>query len=961
MSNDGHELETPATKTGSNLEAPPLASAQTLGRYQILSVAGTGGMGRVYAAFDPKLDRRVALKVVHTSKDTHHQRAAREAKALARLSHPNVVAIHEVNESNDGLLIAMEYVQGQTLKAWMEANPPSKTSAWLSEALDLLLQAGRGLCAAHDAQLVHRDFKPSNVLVGDDGRVRVVDFGLARDVLDRSSITATSDGDSAEVSDSVTRTGTVVGTPAYMAPEQRVGNPPEARMDQYSFCVVAWEMLFAERPTDAKAARPEESQVPATLEKALRKGLSKKANNRFDTIENLLERLAAERDALGGKPPRTWWKWLAAAALLPLGYGAFELAQRAWTQHQVETCQSGVAAIDADWNSEVAAELSTTLAKTRSGSDPAYVERAVSKLDEYAVAWRDSFSNACTTSIQDKAWTPTQTEAVTWCLDEKRGEFGALATALQLGTDAAAESAVEAAYGLPQSSWCLEPASLPELPPEELRTQAAFADVRGALRTAGALHSTGQYEKSEQEAREALKAAEEIGWDPLIAEARLQVLASAAIISIDRQLVEDLARDAYIEALRSRSWNLAASAAIEVARVQRQHGKVDSALYWSNLGEAMLDLAGGTRPLQQAELARVRSRVLDFLGRPDDAMEAGTQAIDILQASLGADHPRTKMARRAVAEVLTGLGRFEEAVQILESAVESDRHSLGERHPSVGRSLSLLAANHRESGQLASAEDAALESLEISKHNRGPDSFDTSLAQRDLGLIYLAQRKWEEAESVFLEAQRIQSSLSGSPKVHLSVNQYLLKAQEAAGHLDAAWETSAKLVEVLDAGHGIDPINRSIAYVNVAKLARRQGKVEDALELHDRALALIVAKFGDAHEEVVHIQTNRAVTLLLARRFDEALLIQTDALALHGRIASERDIPSSWMHENLAKIHSGLGNFDKALAELQLSQEIRLEFVAPDTDLAKRVPKLIAGLCEKEKFAPACELHSREE
>ena len=180
---DERGQDTPATRTGANAPHDVIVAAQSLGRYQILSVAGTGGMGRVYAAFDPQLDRRVALKVVLGSvTGRHRERAAREAKALARVAHPNVVAIHEVSEHEGQLLIAMEYVRGRTLKSWMAELPPSNSRTWLLEALDVLLQAGRGLSAAHDANLVHRDFKPSNVLVGDDGRVQVVDFGLARDV-----------------------------------------------------------------------------------------------------------------------------------------------------------------------------------------------------------------------------------------------------------------------------------------------------------------------------------------------------------------------------------------------------------------------------------------------------------------------------------------------------------------------------------------------------------------------------------------------------------------------------------------------------------------------------------------------------------------------------------------------------------------------------------------------------------
>jgi len=231
-------------------DAPPSPPApgpgSQIGRYRILDLVGAGGMGVVYSAFDPELDRRVALKLVRTAADEESQRARllREARAIARVAHPNVVAVHDAGTIGDRVFIAMEFVDGATL---------TKSSRSLPERLELLAQAGQGLLAAHRAGLVHRDFKPDNVLVGRDGRVRVTDFGLARPQAE--SDPAPSPDELRRSPDvPLTQTGALAGTPAYMAPEQMRGERIDVRADVFSFCVTAWECLHGARPFAGRSA-----------------------------------------------------------------------------------------------------------------------------------------------------------------------------------------------------------------------------------------------------------------------------------------------------------------------------------------------------------------------------------------------------------------------------------------------------------------------------------------------------------------------------------------------------------------------------------------------------------------------------------------------------------------------------------------------------------------------------------
>ncbi len=309
-----------------------LARGSVVGRYLVLERLGAGGMAVVYRAYDPELARRVALKVQHAPEavDVEELRARmlREAQSMARLAHPNVVPIFDVGPFQDGIFLAMELVDGGTLAQWLRTHGGS----WRT-VLPLLKQAGEGLAAAHRAGVVHRDFKPGNVMVGADGRARVTDFGLARELSGTATDSAMlAIGVQTPRSDEVlTQEGTFMGTPAYMAPEQLELQPADDRSDQFSFCVAAWEALYGQRPFNGpnvlalrnamnEAPKGATGDVPAPLRRALERGLAVRREDRFPSMAALLE-------ALEPPGPRAPLKWVAAA-------GAVTLAGIAWLAWQ---------------------------------------------------------------------------------------------------------------------------------------------------------------------------------------------------------------------------------------------------------------------------------------------------------------------------------------------------------------------------------------------------------------------------------------------------------------------------------------------------------------------------------------------------------------------------------------------------------------------------------------------------
>lgn len=315
-----------------------LSPGQTVGRFVVLGRIGSGGMGVVFAAYDPKLDRKVALKLLRNPDDERipphdaQMRLRREAQAIAQLSHPNVIQVYDVGTYQSEVYIAMEFVDGQTLTRWLR-----KWERPWKDILDKFLQAGRALAAAHQGGLMHRDFKPDNVLVGKDERVRVMDFGLARSLFfDGDSVSRALDVVSIPISDSgnvlgqpLTKTGTVLGTPRFMAPEQFAGQDTDARSDQFSFCVALYESLYGYHPfPDNNAAGlvkspqhtqvrppPDDTRVPGWLHATIVRGLAADPMRRWASMSALLRALAPRPE-----PTRS------IVALLAAGVAAVALA-----------------------------------------------------------------------------------------------------------------------------------------------------------------------------------------------------------------------------------------------------------------------------------------------------------------------------------------------------------------------------------------------------------------------------------------------------------------------------------------------------------------------------------------------------------------------------------------------------------------------------------------------------------
>lgn len=450
-----------------------------IGRFTVIKRLGEGGMGVVYSAYDDELERKIAIKLLRSDASSPGSRGRarllREAQAMAKLSHPNVIPVFEVGTHEDNVYIAMEYVRGRTLTQWLEETEPG-----IAEVLDVFAQAGAALAAAHAAGLVHRDFKPDNVMVGDDGRIRVVDFGLARpprdgsdpgtdplpvpdpdtDAVPESRGVDGGDGKTALLNSPLTETGAILGTPAYMAPEQHLGEATDARSDQFSYCVALYESLYGERPFDGDtvkslatsivhgrvAPEPTGTAIPSWIRQVIVRGLSVDPVHRYPTMNDLL---AALRD-----DPTIWrrrygWGGAAAASLVAVLVGAGMLAGSQSTEGPA--CVPAESRLADVWSPARQATLTGRLGAENS---------ALPKLSSYMDEWATRYGSTCAgLGDPDPARTALAARQVA-CLDDRLREVDALLTVWTAADGPEAGAATFAVRRLERLERCVDPRSV---------------------------------------------------------------------------------------------------------------------------------------------------------------------------------------------------------------------------------------------------------------------------------------------------------------------------------------------------------------------------------------------------------------------------------------------------------------------------------------------------------------------
>jgi hypothetical protein len=609
-------------------EGSPASVGAMIGRYQLLELVGSGGMGMVWGAWDPELERRVALKLVRIVGAGARERMLREGQVLARLSHPNVVPIYDVGVMGTQVYLVMEWVRGETLRELAQGKPSER------ELVDAYRQAGAGLAAAHEAGLVHRDFKPANAMRGEDGRVRVLDFGIA--------------ADEASAAPSA-------GTPRYMAPEQRIGEPATPASDQYAFCISLLEAFGADA-------------TPAWIGTIIERGTDPEPANRFASMHDLLAALARD-------PARRRRRAVMGIVLVGAAVGAFAIG-RSGSHKIVEPCTGAASELAASWNPAVRDRVAAHLQTLGPLGEAA---KLTGELDAYGNAWVDVHQRSCR-AFERKDLTPALYQTRLDCLARTRSQLAAVGDLLAEVPINDLPHALRAARSLPDVAGCADIAGAVVPPPAAMRERvdAIVPRVERAL-----VLATAKRADAVTVAHEATEQARGTGYEPLIARALLvegrartvdfredarelfaEAMRRALRVSDDLLAVEAYARWVYEVArwgeTRIDHWDVM----VEVSGRLGREGRFGRALMYNNRSIAFLianDPVNEKVYLEQAvkaagdldalELVSIRVNLARL--EPDPAaFEAAQRRIhDRLVATLGAGHPDTLERRIPLALV----------------------------------------------------------------------------------------------------------------------------------------------------------------------------------------------------------------------------------------------------------------------------------------------------------------------
>jgi serine/threonine-protein kinase len=805
------------------------AGTRIVDRYVVERPLGSGAMGLVYEAWDAQLQRRVALKFLKSgvADEREAQRMVREAQALARVTHPNVVVVHDYG-AHDGLVyVAMELVRGVTLRAWQAGKP------W-REVVAMYQQAGAGLAAAHRAGVVHRDFKPENVLVSDDGRARVVDFGIAQ-LRGEAGAPGTDGPQDVQPTATHSFAGGLVGTPAYMSPEQLRGERSDARSDQFAFCVALYEALTGERPFTgtslAELRAVVERGVPtpvagtrvrAAVLKALRRGLENDPAQRWPDVETLLRALDS---ASRRRTPRV------AGALAAVALGALFLGLGLW--HRSTRCTGAAEEIDGAWNDAVKA--STHAAFVASGSplaEPTF-SRVVPLTEAWRAAWVQITTAACRATRVDGSQPDAVFEARRACLARQLERFSATTQVWRSADLRTVADAVTSVKALPSPEDCSE-AAVARAGAQVPASEALRREVdrlRPQVATAAALAVTGRGDEAARQLEALWPDVARTQWQPLLAEAAI-ARSRAAIRRSRLSEAERFALDAVDAAERSGDALALAHArllAFEVVGVRLQRLNDMRLLHRS--AAVAIERAGDSRALR-ASLAELRADAESGLGRPVEAREAALEAIALREQLGGKDDPALAPALVSLARVGfydSGLGAGWEAH--LERAIALQTRALGERHPDLARSLRFRAVLTFRDKRGDGREDAE-RAVAIVQESLG-ESIELAEALGSLGQLHFEHRDIAAARKSLEAAVALEEKLlEPNHPLHLQTLNNLANAMLYDGQprFDDAFNLRTRLLALADATFGRESGKRAIMFINWCAGAANAGRAREVVQ-----------------------------------------------------------------------------------------------------------------------------------
>ncbi|HKA89086.1 MAG TPA: serine/threonine-protein kinase [Haliangiales bacterium] len=876
----GSQDTTPPSTTGARAPFPPGAA---IGPFVVEKEVGAGGMGVVYAAHDPALDRKVAIKLLRpdlVAAEPRRARLLREAQALAKLTHPNVMTVYQVGTVHDQVFLAMEFVDGETLRDWLRRERPP-----FHDVVRAFVRAGRGLAAAHRAGLVHRDFKPENVLRGRDGRVLVTDFGLvgvagsSHDGADAvPSPSPSSSSPAPALHTPLTQTGQVLGTPRYMAPEQHEGRAVDARADQFAFAVALYEALYGRPPFEGRslaelrrnvlagnALPPPRGRAPRWIAGAIARALAVEPDRRFPDMDALLDRL--ERGPL--VTPRR----AAAAAAIAAAAGVLVWALG---RDPGEACRGAAAKLAGAWDPTVREHVRAAFAASGRPYAEDTFARVARAFDDYAAAWAAMRVDACRATAVRHEQSSALMDLRMACLDRRLGALRALGGVLARADAPVVDRAVAAAAGLDSLDGCADAAALAAAvaPP----TGAVARDVdalRARLDEAQALLRAGRTKEAYERLLALAADARGSSYRPLLAD----VLARLGGVQVEQGNAK-AARATLEEAM---------AIAAEVKDDVRLADAQVFLLYLTGVKEAHPAEALAMRPAAEAAVRRAGG---------DDAMWA--------------------QLHQQVGNVMFADGKVAEAAAELGRALALREKARGPDSLDVARTLGALARVEVKDGKFDQARAHLIRAREIVAKVVGPDHADVGQLYTELGNAHYYERRWTEALEMYQRALAVARHASGEDSGATgAAMQNVAMALDDVGRHDEALATYLRALAIREKAIGPDHPDIAATVGNIGVLLVQQKRLDEARPYFERALAIREKAFGPDHVEVATSLLNLGQLLADSGRHKEGIPYLERALALR-RKGLRRDHPQVISAEvALAYLYIDVGRGKDALPLLE--------------------------------------------
>jgi eukaryotic-like serine/threonine-protein kinase len=860
MANDDHNQDTVHPEQDTNQTTSSLPRGTNLDRFVVLEKIGSGGMGVVYAAYDSVLDRKVAVKLLRGDAEgeaaaVRQDRLMREARAMAQLAHPNVNTVFDVGTYQGQVFVAMELIDGLTLTDWLQ-----KKTRSIKEILDVFIQAGRGLAAAHRAGLIHRDIKPDNLLIGSDGRVRVTDFGLvashASDQTTREKKTK-SISISSEDSESLTQTGAAMGSPAYMSPEQHRGETLSESSDQFSFCVALFEALYGQRPFSGDSVEQlaanviegridesaKSSAVPAWVRQIVLRGLRKNIADRFSSMDTLLAQL--QKDPV--RKRRAVMTMI--AVFVALAAGSWGLYTALTSEKQI-ACQDSQLHLAGVWDAKRKQAISSAFTETKRPYAKETFEKVKSRLDEYSANWLAVHKSSCEATHIRGDQSDTIFELRKQCLDRRLSELKALIDLFAAKSDPKIlDMAVKATYELTPLMICSDVEflkariPLPENPSKRKKVQA----LRKRIEQAEALKRVGKHKDILEEVKNIASEAGKLDYPAILADA-LWLLGDLQSKTNEISAAEETLNDAGRAAARARDDRLQARILTRLIYViGNLKDRRQSALALAPAARMAITRAGGD-DLLRANLMNHIGVVHDSDGRYAASVEHHQKSLDLFHKVLGEEHPRIATAYDNLGVALKGQGKYDQAIDNYLKAHTIREKILDKRHPDIGNSLNNLGVVYDEKGDYKKAIAYYRQALEIWTKSLGTDNPRVAMATNNIGSYYNDHAQFEEALDYFKQSLEIRIRLLGEKHQYtLRVRENIAITHETMGKFDQAFEEFREILKLNEEVLGAEHPGVAFTSNRIGNCHLRRKEYDKAKAAYQRALVIYEKANGPMH------------------------------------------------------------------------------------------------------------------